>query len=141
MPPTQDTLSEDIGARAVQRLTRPLRAPIDPLGPLKPAQGNVRASSSIAVDELSDETAGKADSDSDLVAERAVPFPHLLRIAAERRHVLAVAATPAAFSQSARDAIGRSETPGDAATTGLFTEISRGVAQQLWPVESRGAPK
>ena len=109
--------------------------------------------------ELFDRVAGEAECYSDLIAERAaglggvaegtaqvasersflIPYP--LRIADENQHIFAVAATLAAFGQSARDAIGQSETVGDADTADLFTGISRGVDHQLWLVESHVAPK
>ncbi|MCW2318956.1 DNA-binding ferritin-like protein [Rhodoblastus acidophilus] len=46
----------------------------------------------------------------------------------------------AAFGEPAREAISRAEGYGDAATADVFTEISRNVDQQLWLVESHGAP-
>jgi starvation-inducible DNA-binding protein len=67
-----------------------------------------------------------------------VPYP--LRIADENQHLFAVAATLAAFGQSAREAIGQSAAIGDADTADLFTEISRGVDHQLWLVESHATP-
>ena len=126
---------------------------------LKQAHWNVRGPTFIAVHELFDKVAGEAESYSDLLAERAaglgavaegtvqvaaersflVPYP--LRIADEKEHIFAVAATLAAFGQSAREAIGQSATIGDADTADLFTEISRGVDHQLWLVESHAVPK
>ena len=53
----------------------------------------------------------------------------------------AVAAMLAAFGQSARDAITASAGFGDADTADLFTEISRGIDQQLWFVEAHTPPK
>jgi len=119
----------------------------------------VRGPNFIAVHELFDKVAGEAESYSDLLAERAaglgavaegavqvatersflIPYP--LRIADENEHIFAVAATLAAFGQSAREAIGQSPTIGDADTADLFTEISRGVDHQLWLVESHVAPR
>ena len=53
----------------------------------------------------------------------------------------AVAAALAAFGQSAREAIATTAAIGDADTSDLFTEISRGVDHQLWFVESHAAPQ
>ena len=159
MQPTHNTLSANIRTQAVELLNRHLAAAIDLHGQLKQAHGNVRGPTFIAVHELFDRVAGEAESYSDRIAERAaglggvaegtvqvatersflIPYP--LRIADENKHIFAVAATLAAFGQSARDAIGQSETFGDADTADLFTEISRGVDHQLWLVELHVAPK
>ena len=159
MHPTHNTLSENVRTQSVELLNRHLAAAIDLHGQLKQAHWNVRGPSFIGVHELFDKVAGEADSYSDLIAERAaglggvaegtvqvaaersflIPYP--LRIADENQHIFAVAATLAAFGQSARDAIGQSETLGDSDTADLFTEVSRGVDQQLWLVESHVAPK
>ncbi|MGD0762535.1 MAG: DNA starvation/stationary phase protection protein Dps [Roseiarcus sp.] len=159
MHPTHNTLSENSRTQAVELLNRHLAAAIDLHGQLKQAHWNVRGPAFIAVHELFDKVAGVAEGYSDAIAERAaglggvaegtvqvatersflIPYP--LRIADENEHIFAVAAALAAFGQSARDAIGQSETFGDADTADLFTEISRGVDQQLWFVESHVAPK
>jgi starvation-inducible DNA-binding protein len=159
MHPTHNTLSENIRTQSVELLNRHLAAAIDLHGQLKQAHWNVRGPSFIGVHELFDKVAGEAEGYSDLIAERAaglggaaegtvqvasersflIPYP--LRIADENQHIFAVAATLAAFGQSARDAIGQSETVGDADTADLFTEISRGVDHQLWLIESHVAPK
>jgi len=152
MHPTHNTRSENIPVQSAELLNRRVAAAIDLHGQLKQARGNVRRSAFIAVHELFDKVAGEARRDSDLIAERAagaiqvatersflIPYP--LRIADETQHLFAVAATPAAFGQSAHDAIGQSETLGDADTDDLSTEISRGVDHQLRPAESRVAPK
>ncbi len=108
---------------------------------------------------LSDKVAGEAESCSDLPAERAawlgavaegtgqvatersflVPYP--LRIADEKEHISAVAATLAAFGQSAREATGQSATIGDVDTADLYTEISRSVDHPLWLVELHASPR
>ena len=84
---------------------------------------------------------GVAEGTVQVAAERSFLIPYPLRIADENQHIFAVAATLAAFGQSARDAIGQSEILGDADTADLFTGISRGVDHQLWLVESHVAPK
>lgn len=159
MHPTHNTLSQNIRTQSVELLNRHLAAAIDLHGQLKQAHWNVRGPSFIGVHQLFDKVAGEAESYSDLIAERAaglggaaegtvqvasersflIPYP--LRIADENQHIFSVAATLAAFGQSARDAIGQSETVGDADTADLFTAISRGVDHQLWLVESHVAPK
>ena len=159
MHPTHNTLSENIRAQAAELLNRHLAAAIDLHGQLKQAHWNVRGPNFIAIHELFDKVATDAEGYSDQLAERAaglgaiaegtvqvaatnsflVPYP--LRIADEKEHVFAVASTLAAFGQSVRDAIGQSVGMGDADTADLFTEISRGVDQRLWLVESHAAPR
>ena len=121
MHPTHNTLSENIRTQASELLNKHLAAAIDLRGQLKQAHGNVRGPAFIAIHEEFDKGAGEAESYSDLIAERA--------------------ATLAAFGQLARDAIGRSETFGDADSGDLFTEIPRRIDHQLWLVESHVAPK
>jgi len=47
----------------------------------------------------------------------------------------------AAFGQAIQEAIGQASGFGDVNTSDLFTEISRGIDQQLWFVESHIAHK
>ena len=159
MRATHNTLSENVRTQTAEILNRHLAAAIDLHGQLKQAHWNVRGPTFIAVHELFDRVAKEAEGYSDLLAERAaglgavaegtvqvaaersflVPYP--LRIADEKEHIFAVAATLAAFGQSAREAIGQAAALGDADTADLLTEISRGVDHQLWLVESHSAPK
>ena len=158
MHQTHNTLSENIRAQSVELLNKHLAGAIDLYGQLKQAHWNVRGPSFIAVHELFDKVATEVDGYSDLIAERAgglggvaegtvqlaaersflVPYP--LRIADVNEHIFAVSATLAAYGQSAREAIGLAAVLGDADTSDLFTEISRGVDHQLWFVESHRAP-
>src|SRR5271157_4689292 len=125
MHTTHNTLSENVRTQTAEILNRDLAAAIDLHGQLKQAHWNVRGPTFIAVHELFDKVAEEAESYSDLLAERAaglgavaegtvqvatersflVPYP--LRIADETEHIFAVAATLAAFGQSAREAIGQ----------------------------------
>ncbi|MDR3440542.1 DNA starvation/stationary phase protection protein Dps [Telmatospirillum sp.] len=159
MQPTHNTLSENIRAQSVELLNKHLAAAIDLHSQVKQAHWNVRGPGFIAIHELFDKVAGEVEGYSDLIAERArglggaahgtvqvaaensflVPYP--LTVADEQEHVFAVSASLAAFGQSIRDAIGQTATLGDPTTSDLFTEVSRGVDQQIWLVESHGAPK
>jgi starvation-inducible DNA-binding protein len=159
MQTTHNTLSENIRTQAAEILNRHVAAAIDLHAQLKQAHWNVRGPTFIAVHELFDKVAGEAETYSDLLAERAagpgavaegtvqvaaersfvVPYP--LRIADEKEHIFAVAATLAAFGQSAPEAIAQSATIGDADTADLFTETSRDVDHQLWLVESHAVQK
>jgi starvation-inducible DNA-binding protein len=149
MQSTRNTLSENIRAQSVELLNKHLAAAIDLHAQVKQAHWNVRGPSFIAIHEnYSDLIAeragglgGTAYGTIQVVAERSFLVPYPLGIADEQQHVFAVSATLAAFGQSVREAIGQAATFGDVDTADLFTEISRGVDQQLWFVESHIAPK
>ncbi len=154
MHPTHNTLSENIRARSVELLNKHLAAAIDLHGQVKQAHWNVRGPGFIAVHTLFDKVAEEVEGFSDLVAERArglggvaygtvqtaaarsflVPYP--LDVADDAQHLFAVSGALAAFGQSIRDAGAEAGSFGDATTADLFTEVSRGVDQQLWLVES-----
>ena len=158
MHPTHNTLSENIRTQSVAALNRHLAAAIDLHGQIKQAHWNVRGPGFVAIHTLFDKVAATALDASDLIAERAaalggtaegtvqvasaksylVPYP--LGVADEVKHIFAVSAALAAFGQQIRDAVGVSTTQGDPTTADLFTEISRGIDQQLWFVESHRAP-
>ena len=55
-------------------------------------------------------------------------------------HIPAVTAALATFSEAVRNAIDETTAFGDADTSDVFTEIPRGVDQQLWLVESHREP-
>jgi starvation-inducible DNA-binding protein len=159
MHPTRNTLSENIRAQSVELLNKHLAATVDLHAQLKQAHWNVRGPGFIAIHALFDKVAEQVETYSDLIAERAgglggtahgsvqvaaersflVPYP--LGIADEQQHIFAISGTLAAFGQSAREAIDQATANGDADTADLFTEISRGVDQQLWLVESHTVPK
>ncbi len=156
MQHTHNTLPEAIRNQSVALLNKHLAAAIDLHGQVKQAHWNVRGLAFIAVHELFDRVATSVEDYSDKLAERTgglggtaqgtiqvasersflVPYP--LGIADERQHIFAVAGALAAFGQSIRIGISEAGEFGDAATADLFTEISRGIDQQLWFVESHG---
>jgi starvation-inducible DNA-binding protein len=157
MHQTRNTLSANIRAESVELLNKQLASAIDLHGQLKQAHWNVRGPNFIALNGLFDKCAEEAETYSDLIAERArglggeaegtvqraaqlsslLAYP--LGVADEKQHVFAVSGALAAFGESAREAINRAASYGDAATSDLFTEISRNVDQQLWLVESHAA--
>jgi starvation-inducible DNA-binding protein len=159
MQPTRNTLSENIRGQSVELLNKHLAAAIDLHGQLKQAHWNVRGPAFIAIHELFDKVSVEVENYSDLLAERArglggtargtiqiaaersylIPYP--LGIADEQQHVFAVSGTLAAFGQSIQEAIRQATAYGDANTADLFTQMSRGIDQQLWFVESHIAPK
>ena len=158
MHPTHNTLSEKIRTQSVALLNKHLAAAIDLHGQIKQAHWNVRGPTFMAIHKLFDDVAATALEASDLIAERAAGLggtaegtvqvasaksylvPYELGVANEAKHVFAVSAALAAFGQSIREAAALSTTQGDVTTADLFTEISRGIDQQLWFVESHRAP-
>lgn len=159
MQHTYNSLSENVRAKSIELLNRHLAAAIDLHGQVKQAHWNVRGPAFIAIHELFDKVADKVESYSDTFAERAAALggtaqgtvhvaaersflaPYVLGVAAEREHIGAVSASLAAFGQSARLAIDEAAAAGDADTSDLFTEVSRGIDHQLWFVESHLPPK
>ncbi len=159
MQKTHNTLPEEIRIQSVELLNLNLAAAIDLHAQMKQAHWNVRGPGFIAIHELFDRVSTQVEDFSDLIAERAaglggtangtiqtavkrsylVPYP--LGIADELQHLFAVSGALAAFGGSIQEAIEKSTAIEDATTADLFTEISRGVDQQLWFVESHLAPK
>jgi len=159
MHPTRNTLSENIRAQSVELLNKHLAAAIDLQAQVKQAHWNVQGPNFIAIHELFDKVSAEAGNYSDLIAERARGLggvaqgtiqlavkrsflvPYSVEVADEQEHVFAVAGTLAAFGQSVREASDLAADFGDVSTADLFTEISRGVDQQLWLVESHAVPR
>lgn len=159
MQRTHNTLPEAVRVKSVAILNKHLAAAIDLHGQVKQAHWNVRGPGFIAIHELFDKVAELVEDMSDQLAERAaglggtaqgtiqvavaqsflVPYPHA--IADTTKHLFAVAASLAAFGQSTREAIGIATKFGDVDTADLFTEISRGIDQQLWFIEAHALPK
>jgi len=159
MQTTHNTLAETIRVQSIELLNKHLAAAIDLHAQVKQAHWNVRGPGFIAIHELFDKVSEAVEDFSDQLAERAgglggtahgtvqvasersflIPYPH--GIADQKQHAFAVAASLAAFGQSTRDAISLATAFGDVATADLFTEVSRGIDQQLWFVESHLEPK
>jgi starvation-inducible DNA-binding protein len=159
MQHTHNTLTATVRAQSIEVLNQHLAAAIDLHAQVKQAHWNVRGPGFIAVHELFDTVSEDVEKYSDMLAERAgglggtaqgtlpvvtkrsflVPYP--LGIADVLQHVFAVSAALAAFGQSTRDAIDTTDKLGDKATADLFTEITRGIDQNLWFVESHLPPQ
>ena len=84
---------------------------------------------------------GTAHGTVQTAAERTFLVPYPLGIAGEKQHVFAISGTLAAFGQSLREAVGQATKFGDVDTADMLTEISRGVDNQLWFVESHLDPR
>jgi starvation-inducible DNA-binding protein len=156
---TRNTLSENVRTLSVELLNKHLSASIDLTAQVKQAHWNVRGTNFIALHELFDTVAAAVGTYSDQIAERtgglggtaegtlqtatarSFLVPYDLGIADGAQHVFAVAGSLAAFGESSRAAIGIATTQGDLKTADLFTEVARGIARQLWLVESHAEPK
>jgi starvation-inducible DNA-binding protein len=159
MQKTHNTLSEQIRIQSVELLNKHLAAAIDLHAQMKQAHWNVRGPGFIAIHELFDRVSTEVENYSDLLAERAaglggtangtiqvatkqsflIPYP--LGVADELQHLFAVSGALAAFGGSIIEAIAKSTEIEDPTTADLFTEISRGIDQQLYFVESHLMPK
>ena len=159
MQKTHNTLPEEIRIQSVELLNLHLAAAIDLHAQMKQAHWNVRGPGFIAIHELFDRVSTAVEDYSDKIAERAaglggtangtiqvaveqsflIPYP--LGVADEMKHLFAVSGALAAFGGSVIEAIAKSTEIEDATTADLFTEISRGIDQQLYFVESHLAPK
>jgi starvation-inducible DNA-binding protein len=159
MQKTHNTLSKKIRIQSVELLNKHLSAAIDLHAQMKQAHWNVRGPGFIAIHELFDRVSTEVENYSDLLAERAaglggtangtvqtaakhsflIPYP--LGVADELEHLFAVSGALAAFGQSIIEAIAKSAEIEDPTTADLFTEISRGIDQQLYFVESHLTPK
>jgi starvation-inducible DNA-binding protein len=159
MQPTHNTLSENIRAQSVELLNKHLAAAIDLHAQLKQAHWNVTGPNFIAIHELFDKVSVEVEHYSDQIAERARGLggiaqgtvqmaakhsflvPYTLAVADEQQHAFAVSGALASFGQSVREASDLAADFGDVSTADLFTEISRGIDQQLWFVESHVVAK
>ena len=121
---------------------------------MKQAHWNVKGPHFIGLHELFDQIDEAVESYVDLIAERIVQLGGIAegtaRVAAARSrleeyplaiaeccaHVEAVAKALSTFGHEARNAIEQTDELGDADTSDIFTEISRGIDKWLWFVEA-----
>lgn len=154
MYPTHNTLNETIRQKSSEVLNKHLAAAIDLHAQMKQAHWNVRGTGFIAVHELFDKVAEEVGNYSDMLAERARAIgatahgtvqvaaeqsymvPYKLGVADTHEHIFAVSAALAAFGQAVRDDISILDKAKDPDGADLLTQISRGIDQQLYFVES-----
>ena len=79
---------------------------------------------------------GMAEGTARDVAKRTTLAEYSAKTGAGRDHVEALSSALASFGKSVRQSIGKSDELGDADTTDLSTEVSRGVDKWLWFVEA-----
>jgi starvation-inducible DNA-binding protein len=155
---TKNTLSENIRAKSIALLNEHLAAGIDLHGQTKQAHWNVRGDNFIAIHELFDRVAAELITFYDTIAERVGALggtaegtsqtavkksflkPYPLGIADSKAHIEALTTALAEFGTSTRKAIDEAAGFGDADTADIFTEVSRGIDQQIWLIESHLVP-
>src|SRR5580704_3884009 len=121
---------------------------------MKQAHWNVKGPHFIGLHELFDQIDEAVESYVDLIAERIVQLGGIaegtVRVSAARSrleeypltiadgsaHVEAVSKALSTFGHEARNTIDQADELGDADTSGLFTEVSRGIDKWLWFVEA-----
>jgi starvation-inducible DNA-binding protein len=154
MYPTKNDLPEGLRGKIVDLLNARLADAIDLQTQCKQAHWNVKGPSFIALHKLFDEINEDVEEYVDLIAERAVQLGGVAEGTARavakrsalteygakgaegRDHVQALSGALSTFGKAVRGAIGHSDELGDAATSDVFTEISRGVDKWLWMVEA-----
>jgi starvation-inducible DNA-binding protein len=154
MYPTKNDLSEAVRSKVVELLNARLADAIDLQTQCKQAHWNVKGPNFIALHKLFDEINEDVEEYVDLIAERAVQLggtaegtartvakrSTLGEYAAKgvdgREHVQALSTSLASFGKAVRQAIAQTSEAGDADSSDVFTEISRGVDKWLWMVEA-----
>lgn len=152
--PTKNDLPAETRARVVGLLNQRLADSIDLQTQCKQAHWNVKGPEFIALHKLFDEINEEVEEYVDLLAERVVQLGGVdegtARRAAERsslreypieissgeEHVDALSTALAAFGKGVRKGIDQADELGDADTTDILTEISRGIDKWLWFVEA-----
>jgi starvation-inducible DNA-binding protein len=151
---TKNDLPANTRARVAELLNARLADSIDLQTQCKQAHWNVKGPSFIALHKLFDDINTDVQEYVDLLAERVVQLGGVAegtaRCAAERstlseypadifdgrEHVEALSTALAAFGSVCRRGIEQSDELGDADTTDILTEISRGIDKWLWFVEA-----
>lgn len=158
--PTKNDLSAETRTGVIDLLNRRLADCIDLQTQCKQAHWNVKGPSFIALHKLFDDISADVQEYVDLLAERVVQLGGVAegtaRCAAERSalseypldifddedHVDALSTALSEFGRMCREGIETSDELGDADTTDILTEISRGLDKWLWFVEAhqQGTP-
>ncbi len=154
MHKTKIDLSKETRTSVVDILNARLADAVDLQTQAKQAHWNVKGPSFIALHELFDEVASGLDEYTDLIAERITTLggvargtarvaaaestlsEYPLEISDGRDHVDALSNALAGLGKLVREAIDQTAELGDADTSDLVTEVSRGVDKHLWLVEA-----
>jgi len=151
---TKNDLPEKTRAACVELLNQRLADSIDLMVQAKQAHWNVKVPNFISLHRLFDEVATAAAEHADLIAEGIMQLggaaEGTIRVASQRSelpeypraissgadHVATLSTALAAFGARVRRAIDEADKLGDKTTADVFTEISRGVDEKLWFVET-----
>lgn len=151
---TKNDLPEATRGQLIALCNARLADAMDLQSQCKQAHWNVKGPDFIALHELFDKLNEDVEAYIDVIAERAVQLGGVadgtLRSAAKRTtlaeytavggsghaHVEALSTTLAMFGKNARTAIAQCSELGDAGSTDLFTEVSRGTDKWLWFIEA-----
>ena len=151
---TENDISQNRRVEISALLNQRLADAVDLQTQMKQAHWNVKGPHFIGLHELFDKIDEAVEAYVDLIAERIVQLGGIaegtarvaagrsrleeypLTIADGRAHVEAVAKALSTFGREARNSIDQADELGDADTSDLFTEISRGIDKWLWFVEA-----
>ncbi len=157
--PTRNSLPAATRSKVVALLDRLLADVVDLQSQCKQAHWNVKGPHFIGLHKLFDEVYEAVEEYTDLLAERLVQLGGVAHgtvrmsaaaselpeypesISAGDEHVRALSVALAGFGTRIRAAIDQADKLGDAATSDLCTEITRGIDQWLWFVEAHGQAK
>jgi len=151
---TENDISQNRRVEMSALLNQRLADAVDLQTQMKQAHWNVKGPHFIGLHELFDQIDEAVEEYVDLIAERIVQLGGIAegtaRVAAGRSrleeyplaiadgsaHVEAVAKALSTFGHEARNCIDQADELGDADTSDLFTEVSRGIDKWLWFVEA-----
>ena len=151
---TENDISQNRRVEISALLNQRLADAVDLQTQMKQAHWNVKGPHFIGLHELFDKIDEAVEVYVDLIAERIVQLGGIAegtaRVAAGRSrleeypltiadgsaHVEAVSKALSTFGHEARNSIDQADELGDADTSDLFTEVSRGIDKWLWFVEA-----
>ena len=151
---TENDISQNRRVEISALLNQRLADAVDLQTQMKQAHWNVKGPHFIGLHELFDKIDEAVEAYVDLIAERIVQLGGIaegtarieagrsrleeypLAIADGSAHVEAVSKALSTFGHEARNSIDQADELGDADTSDLFTEVSRGIDKWLWFVEA-----
>jgi starvation-inducible DNA-binding protein len=152
--PTRIDLAAEVRGPMIVLLNQQLAGTFDLYSQAKQAHWNVKGAQFYALHELFDKLAEELEGYVDLIAERVTALggqaQGTVRLSAANSQLVefppevtdslpivdALAERYAALAASTRKAIQAADSQGDADTTDLFTEVSRGLDKALWFLEA-----
>ena len=157
--PTQNSLRKPLRRAMIDLLNQQLADVLDLGLQAKQAHWNVKGPHFVGLHELFDKVAEELEEFTDEIAERAVELggaalgtiqivvrqsrlpAYRLNLSSGKEHIDALSGALAKFGASTRTAIDTASQAGDADTSDLFTQVSRGVDKLLWLVEAHAQAK